>query len=99
MAESVRASLLPLTIFLTCLYSIHGGILWISNILFGKKFSSFLPQRLLVASSSAIGGPATSVALAQANGWKSLTVPSLLVGNIGYAIATFCGLAYFAAFR
>jgi uncharacterized membrane protein len=98
-AESVRASLLPLTIFLSCLYSIHGGILWLSNILLGKKMSSFLPQRLLVASSSAIGGPATSVALAQANNWKSLLVPSLLVGNIGYAIATFCGLAYYAALR
>ncbi|KAL3910829.1 MAG: hypothetical protein SGARI_001935, partial [Bacillariaceae sp.] len=56
---------------------------------------AFLPQRLLVASSSAIGGPATSVALAESNGWKSLVVPAILVGNIGYVIATFCGLAYY----
>jgi uncharacterized membrane protein len=53
----------------------------------------------LVASSSAIGGPATSVALAQAAGWESLTVPSLIVGNIGYAIASFIGLAYYAIFK
>ena len=54
------------------------------------------PQRLLVASSAAIGGPATAAALAQANGWTSLVVPSILVGNIGYAIATFLGLAFHA---
>jgi uncharacterized membrane protein len=52
----------------------------------------------LVASSAAIGGPATAVALAQANGWKSLIAPSLLVGNLGYAIATFCGIAFHAFF-
>jgi uncharacterized membrane protein len=106
-ADSVKSSLLPLTLFLTCLYSIHGLILWLANRLFcseGKEGNrswrgAFLPQRLLVASSSAIGGPATSVALAKSNGWKSLEVPSLLVGNIGYAIATFCGLAYYGLFR
>jgi uncharacterized membrane protein len=93
-AESVRASLVPLIIFLSSLYGVHGLILWTLNRLWGKTVPSFVPQRLLVASSAAIGGPATSVALAQANNWKSLMVPSLLVGNIGYAIATFCGLAY-----
>lgn len=98
-AESVRASLIPIGLFLTCLYSIHGLILTACHKLFGERFSSFVPQRLLLASSAAIGGPATSVALAQAAKWESLKVPSLLVGNIGYAIATFCGLAYFAAFR
>jgi len=58
--------------------------------------SPFLPQRLLVASSAAIGGPATAVALAQANGWSSLIGPAVLVGNLGYAIATFCGLIFYA---
>ncbi|CAB9519021.1 Protein of unknown function (DUF819) [Seminavis robusta] len=96
-AESVRASLIPLSLFLTLLYSLHGAILWLLHKLFPRR-ASFLPQRLLVASSAAIGGPATAVALAQAQGWESLEVPSLLVGNIGYAIATFCGLAYYAFF-
>jgi uncharacterized membrane protein len=98
-AESVRASLLPLTLFLTCLYSIHGAILWACHKLWGKTIASFLPQRLLVSSSAAIGGPATAAALVQANDWESLLVPSLLVGNIGYAMATFCGLAYYAILR
>jgi hypothetical protein len=61
--------------------------------------SPFLPQRLLVASSAAIGGPATAVALAQANGWTSLIGPSVLVGNLGYAVATFCGLIFYAALK
>jgi hypothetical protein len=54
----------------------------------GKTVPSFVPQRLLVASSAAMDRPVTSVALAQANNWKPLMVPSLLVGNIGYAIAS-----------
>ena len=96
-AESVRASLVPLSLFLTSLYGIHGLILTAMHKLFPKR-AAFAPQRLLVASSAAIGGPATSVALAQTHKWSSLEVPSLLVGNIGYAIATFCGLGYYAFF-
>jgi uncharacterized membrane protein len=106
-ADSVKASVVPLSIFLTCLYGIHGAILWLCHRLWGRQQevngkrsssfwgSAFIPQRLLVASSSAIGGPATSVALAESNGWKSLIVPAVLVGNMGYVIATFCGLAYY----
>ncbi|KAL7468700.1 hypothetical protein ACHAXS_008932 [Conticribra weissflogii] len=57
------------------------------------------PQRLLVASSAAIGGPATAAALAQSNRWDSLVAPGLLVGNVGYAIGTFVGLAFYGVFR
>jgi uncharacterized membrane protein len=98
-AESVQRSLLPLGLFLTTLYAAHGLMLAACHKIWGKRFPAFQPQRLLVASSAAIGGPATSVALAQAAGWESLTVPSLLVGNIGYAIATFAGLAFYSIFR
>lgn len=93
-ADSVKTSLLPLSLFLSCLYGIHFLILWSLHRIGGNKAPSLVAQRLLVASSSAIGGPATSVALAQANNWRSLVVPSLLVGNIGYAIATFCGIGF-----
>lgn len=92
-AESVKAAVIPLGIFLTLLYSIHGLIMGVCYKLKGGK-GAYAPQRLLVASSAAIGGPATAAALAQAMGWRSLLAPSLLVGNIGYAIATFAGLAY-----
>lgn len=98
-ADSVRASILPLGLFLAMLYSIHGLILFATHWLFGRRWKAFQVQPLLCASSAAIGGPATAVALAEAFNWKSLYVPSLLVGNIGYAIATFAGLAYHAFFR
>jgi uncharacterized membrane protein len=101
-ADSVRSSLVPLSVYLFCLYSIHGGILWLAHWLFGRSRrqnnsshqSWAAPPRLLVASSAAIGGPATAVALTQAAGWTSLQVPAVLVGNIGYAIATFVGLLF-----
>jgi uncharacterized membrane protein len=105
-ADTVKSSLWPLTVFLSSLYVIHGLLLWLCYGI-GRRWgtgegrfatllrSAFCSQRLLTASSSAIGGPATSVALAQTNKWKSLMVPALLVGNIGYAIATFCGLAFY----
>ena len=97
-ADSVKASILPLGLFLSMLYSIHGVVLYLSHLLFGRRWKAFQVQPLLCASSAAIGGPATAVALAEAFDWKSLYVPSLLVGNIGYAIATFVGLAYHRLF-
>lgn len=98
-ADSVKASLGPLSLFLICLYSVHGLILAALHRAWGQRVAALRPQRLLVASSAAIGGPATAVALASAAGWDSLQVPSLIVGNIGYAVATFCGLGYYAYFR
>jgi uncharacterized membrane protein len=100
-AQSVRTSLIPLTIFLSCLYSFHGAILYAIHQLLGPtRFGgAFQIQRLLVSSSAAIGGPATAVALATEANWKSLMVPSVIIGNIGYAIATFCGLAFHAYYK
>lgn len=93
-ADSVQTSLPPLSLYLLCLYGVHFYIMWLLH-RFGSRLSpALVAQRLLVASSAAIGGPATAVALAQANDWRSLVVPSLLVGNIGYAMATFCGLGF-----
>lgn len=57
------------------------------------------PQRLLVASSAAIGGPATAAALAKTFEWRSLLTPSLVVGNIGYALATFVALLFYRFYR
>ncbi|KAL3765875.1 hypothetical protein ACHAW5_002108 [Stephanodiscus triporus] len=57
------------------------------------------PQRLLVSSSAAIGGPATAAALAKSFRWESLLTPSLLVGNVGYAVATFIGLLFYSVYR
>ena len=108
--DSVRAAFWPIGIFLTILYGVHGCFLATSRQLVlkyrlrlqdGNRCSKdedegmVAPQRLLVASSAAIGGPATAAALANANGWKSLVTPSLLVGNLGYAVATFAAIAFY----
>ena len=98
--SSVRQSIIPLGMFNLWLYCIHGAILWWATDKndVPKKACGAPPQRMLVASSAAIGGPATAAALAQANGWKSLVAPSLLVGNLGYAIATFMALGFHRVF-
>lgn len=100
-AGSVRASILPLGLYLSLLYGIHGSLLMFCRRLLKNTRHSgvVLPQRLLVASSASIGGPATAAALASSNGWDSLITPSLLVGNLGYAIATFIGVAFYATVR
>ena len=36
-AESVRASLLPLGLFLACLYSVHSTLLWVAHSLWGNR--------------------------------------------------------------
>jgi len=96
-ADSVRASMIPLGIYLGILYSVHAAWLTLFHKLFPKQ-PAMNAQRLLIASSASIGGPATAVAMAQAQKWPSLEVPGLLVGNLGDAVGTFLGIAFFALF-
>ena len=83
----------PLLGFLTTLYAVHLALVLVVGRAvrsrLGASGDSFvaLPQ-LLVSSNANIGGPATASALANGNGWPSLVAPALLVGNMGYAIAT-----------
>jgi len=49
--------------------------------------------KALVASQAAIGGPATSVALATALGRRELLLPAVALGLLGYLIGTYLGLA------
>ena len=46
------------------------------------------PNELFLASNANIGGPTTAAAMAQAKNWKTLVLPALLVGVLGYGIAT-----------
>jgi uncharacterized membrane protein len=50
-------------------------------------------QELYLASNANVGGPTTAAAMAQAKQWKRLVLPALLVGILGYAIATGIALA------
>lgn len=70
-ADSVRSAFLPLGIFLSLLYGVHGTLLFLvrSIVLTRRKKGgvnadnegAVLPQRLLVASSAAIGGKCVCV--------------------------------------
>eukprot|EP00581_Thalassiosira_minuscula_P003822 CAMPEP_0183743962 /NCGR_PEP_ID=MMETSP0737-20130205/65488_1 /TAXON_ID=385413 /ORGANISM="Thalassiosira miniscula, Strain CCMP1093" /LENGTH=469 /DNA_ID=CAMNT_0025979595 /DNA_START=376 /DNA_END=1786 /DNA_ORIENTATION=- len=113
--DSIQQSFPSIASFLIILYGVHGAFLWIARKLVNALVRNnndgqeeqrggfwnnvVAPQRLLVGSSAAIGGPATAAALAKSFEWESLLTPSLLVGNVGYAVATFIGLIFYGVFR
>lgn len=108
--DSIQQAFPSIATFLIIMYGVHLIVLWSFRQIVnscGKQDNIqpsiwekiAAPQRLLTGSSAAIGGPATAAALAQANEWKSLISPSLLVGNVGYAVATFIALVYYSSFR
>lgn len=55
-----------------------------------------LPFREIVLASNAnVGGPTTAAGMATTKRWKSLVLPALLTGILGYAIATGLGVLIF----
>lgn len=50
-------------------------------------------NELYLASNANVGGPTTAAAMAQAKEWQRLVLPALLVGVLGYAMATATALA------
>lgn len=68
--------------------AVHLGII----IGVGRLFK-FEMREILLASNANVGGPTTAGGMATAKGWRTLLVPSILVGIFGIAIATFLGIA------
>lgn len=56
----------------------------------GKIFNLDLAE-IVIASNANMGGPTTAAAMAVARKWENLVIPAILVGTLGYAIATFIG--------
>jgi uncharacterized membrane protein len=78
---------LVIVLFLLFLMVFHLAMM----LLIGHFFKQDLAE-ILIASCSCILGPTASAAIAAGQGWKELISPGMLVGVLGYAIATFIGV-------
>lgn len=58
------------------------------------RLLGFSRRELLLASNANVGGPSTGAGMATAKGWRSLLVPTILVGILGYATATFVSIPF-----
>jgi len=58
----------------------------------GKIFKLDLAE-IVIASNANMGGPTTAAAIAVARKWRALVIPAILCGTLGYAVATFIGVA------
>jgi len=61
-------------------------------LVFAKLFKVDLADAI-VASGAALVGPAVTAAIAISRGWRNLVTPGIMCGILGYAIATFIGVA------
>ncbi len=76
------------------LFLFAGLILFVHLIfilIFGRFFNLDLAE-IVIASNANMGGPTTAAAMAVGRRWKSLVIPAILCGTLGYAIATFIGV-------
>jgi len=77
------------------LFVFAGLILFVHlvTILVAGKLARLDLAEIVVASNANMGGPTTAAAMATARGWSALVTPAVLCGTLGYAVATFLGVA------
>ena len=84
----VLGAALPIIAFIVVMVLVHLCLLVVVG-----KFLKLDLAEVLIASNACILGPAPAAALAASKGWQPLVAPGILVGMLGYAIATFIGVA------
>ena len=67
--------------------------LGIANYLCSHLLLGLLDSNRDLGQLSVLAGPTTAAGMAAAKGWRNSIVPSLLVGTLGYAMATFLAVA------
>ena len=77
-----------LFVFVFVVLTIHLLVILVAGKLFGLRLSE-----VLIASNANMGGPTTAAAMAIAKRWDHLIIPAILCGTLGYATATFIGVA------
>jgi len=85
---TVVGSAMPAALFIVVLIAVHLSLL----LIVGRVFKLDLAEAM-IASNACILGPATAAAMAASRGWKELVTPGVLVGILGYSVATFIGIA------
>ncbi|KAG6548646.1 hypothetical protein Mapa_009800 [Marchantia paleacea] len=74
------------------LFSLVQVAVHLAMILGVGKLCGFQRKELLMASNANVGGPSTAAGMAAAKGWRTLSVPGILIGIFGIAIATFISI-------
>ena len=72
------------------------GLILLIHLLFVLGFGRLAKldlREIVIASNANMGGPTTAAAMATARNWGDLITPAILCGTLGYALATFIGVA------
>lgn len=85
-AVFLQSALMPLFFGVTILF-IH-----LAFVLLCKKIYKIDLAEMIVASAAALVGSASAAAIARPRIWPTLTMPGIMCGILGYAIATFVSL-------
>lgn len=80
-----------LFVFAAIIITVHMTLL----LAIGKLFKLDIAE-MLMASAMCISGPSAAPALGAALGWRTLIIPAVLLGCLGYVIGSFAGLAVVA---